>query len=84
MNYGYVNRTLGTDGSEVDIFVGSANNGLVGMILTRDHRKNDREAKLLYHCLPEEVYLAHGFLNFDQRFMDGRLVMRHPMHELWV
>ena len=84
MDYGYVNRTLGSDGNELDIFVGSAPNGLVGLILTHDYRKHDREAKLLYNCKPEEVYLANGFLNFDPELMDGRLVMRRPMQELWT
>ena len=84
MNYGYINGTLSTDGEGVDLFVGSATSGLVGLILTRDFRKDDREAKLLYHCTPAEVYTAHGFLNYDRARMEGTLVMRQPMHSLWA
>ena len=83
MNYGYVNDTLGTDGQEVDIFVGSVRNGLVGLLVTSDHRRGDREVKLLYGCTPEEIYLANGFINFDRRLLEGRLVLRRPMHTLW-
>lgn len=83
INYGYINRTESTDGEEVDVFVGSAQNGLVGLLITTDHRKGDREIKLLYNCAPEEIYLCHGFINFDRRLMEGTLVLRQPMHTLW-
>lgn len=83
LDYGYVNGTTSTDGDEVDVFVGSAETGLVGLILTTDHRRGDREAKLLYGCTPEEVYLVNGFINFDRTKMEGVLVLRRPLHELW-
>jgi inorganic pyrophosphatase len=83
LDYGFVNDTVGTDGHAVDVFVGSAENGLVGLLLTTDYRRGDREAKLLYRCTPEEIYLAHGFVNFDRTKMEGTLVLRRPMHTLW-
>ncbi len=83
MDYGYVNGTTSGDGHEVDVFVGSAANGLVGALLTTDHRRGDREFKLLYRCTPGEVYLANGFINFDRTLMEGLLVLRRPMHALW-
>lgn len=83
MPYGFVNGTTSSDGQEVDVFVGSAESGLVGLILTQDYRRRDREMKLLYHCGPEDVYMAHGFINFDQRLMAGTLVLRYPMQDLW-
>lgn len=83
IDYGYVNGTVGTDGEEVDLFRGSARNGLVALIFTRDYRRGDRECKLIYDCTPEEVYLVNGFINYDPTLMEGRLVMRRPMHELW-
>jgi inorganic pyrophosphatase len=83
MNYGYVNDTASTDGHEVDVFIGSAANGLVGLLMTTDHRRGDREIKLLYNCTPEEIYLANGFINFDRTRMEGVLVLRRPMRELW-
>ncbi len=83
INYGYVNGTSGSDGDEVDIFVGAANNGLVAAIFTTDFRKNDRELKLIYDCFPVEIYLVNGFINFDRDLMEGILVLRRPMLELW-
>jgi inorganic pyrophosphatase len=83
LDYGYINDTTSGDGDEVDVFVGSAKNGLVGLLLTTDHRRGDHEMKLLYGCTPEEIYLAHGFMNFDRRLMEGVLVLRLPMRDLW-
>ena len=83
IDYGFVNGTLGTDGNELDIFVGSEETGLVGAILTTDRIKKDRECKLLYNCSPEEVYLINGFINFDREKMWGALVMRVEMSDLW-
>lgn len=83
IDYGYVNETQGGDGSELDIFVGSADNGLVAVILTTDRRKRDRECKLILNCSPEEIYLINGFINFDRDLMTGTIVMRTLMRELW-
>ena len=83
INYGYVNNTTSTDGDEVDVFVGTAQSGLVGLLMTMDYGRGDREIKLLYNCTPEEIYLANGFINFDRRRMEGTLVLRHPMQTLW-
>ena len=82
LDYGYVNATSSTDGEEVDVFVGSARNGLVALLVTSDFRKGDREVKLLYNCTPEEIYLANGFINFDRTLMEGTLVLRRPMRAL--
>ncbi len=83
IDYGYVNETQGGDGEELDIFVGSADNGLVAVILTTDRRKRDRECKLILNCSPEEIYLINGFINFDRDLMTGTIVMRTLMRELW-
>ena len=83
LDYGSVNDTLGTDGDALDVFVGSGTTGLVGALLTTDHRQRDREAKLLYDCTPAEVYTAHGFINYDRTLLEGVLVLRRPMPPLW-
>lgn len=87
LDYGFVPGTLSTDGEGIDAFVGTAREeagaNLVGAILTQDHRQGKREAKLLWRCTPEEIYRAHGFLNFDQRLLEGVLALRAPMPELW-
>ncbi len=84
IDYGFVPDTVASDGHAVDIFVGTARNGLVAVILTVDYRKGDREFKLLYNCTPQEIYLVNGFINFDRRLMRGELVLRRPMEELWA
>lgn len=83
LDYGYVNGVRGEDGDELDVFVGTADTGLVAYERTVDHRKGDTELKLLYNCSPAEIYLVHGFLNFDPSLMQGKLVLRRPMAELW-
>lgn len=84
IDYGYVNETLGPDGVEVDIFVGTGNTKLVALLMTDDYRRFDREVKLLYNCTPEEIYLVNGFINYNPDLMQGVLAMRRPMHELWA
>ena len=84
IDYGYINDTVGTDGEEVDVFVGNVPTKLVAVIVTADTVRQDREFKLLYNCSPEEVYLVHGFINYMPELLSGRLVMRRPMHELWA
>ena len=83
LDYGFVPGTRGTDGDAVDAFRGTGDAGLVGLILTTDHRKGDREAKLLVDCTPPEIYTAHGFINYDRTLLEGLLVLRAPMHTLW-
>lgn len=86
LDYGFVNGTTSADGEEVDVFVGTApadRIGLNGLIVTTDRRKGDQEAKLLFRCDPTEVYLVNGFINFDRRLMEGTLILRQPLAELW-
>jgi inorganic pyrophosphatase len=83
VDYGFLNETQASDGEPVDCFVGTGSSGLAGAILTTDHRRSDREVKLLYDCTPVEVYTAHGFINYDRTLLTGLLVMRRPMRTLW-
>ncbi len=83
IDYGSIDGTIGTDRVEVDVFVGTATNGLVGLIATDDLRRGDREVKFLLNCSPEEIYLANGFINFDPSLMQGLLVLRRPLATLW-
>jgi inorganic pyrophosphatase len=82
LDYGFVNDTLGTDGDALDVFVGQGTTGLVGALLTTDHRRQDREVKLLYDCTPEDVYTAHGFINYDRTLLEGVLVLRRDLSTL--
>lgn len=83
LDYGFIPGTTGTDGDPVDVFLGSDDTGLVGLILTTDYRQGDREVKLLVDCTPAEIYMAHGFINYDRTLLEGVLVLRTPMPTLW-
>lgn len=83
IDYGYINATEAPDGDGIDVFVGTAQTGLVGVLRTTDHRKGDQEFKLIYNCSAAEVYLVNGFINFDPTLMSGELLMRQPMEQLW-
>ena len=88
IDYGFVNGTTSSDGHEVDVFVGtaaprSAADGLVGAIYTTDRRKGDRECKFLWNCTPAEIYLVNGFINYDRTLMEGTLMLRRVMRDLW-
>lgn len=83
IDYGFVNGTDTVDGAEMDVFKGTADNGLVAAIFTEDRRKGDLEAKLIVDCSPREIYLVNGFINFAPDLMRGRLLMRRPMKSLW-
>lgn len=82
IDYGYVNDTVGADGHELDIFVGSSSTGLVGTMVTVDFRKRDTEYKLIYNSRAEEVYLINGFINFDRELMEGVLILRWDMEKI--
>jgi len=83
MDYGFICNTTSSDHAEVDVFVGSGKDCLVGMIVTNDYRQGDQEIKFLWRCLPFEIYLAYGFINFDRSKLKGKLILRFPMQTLW-
>lgn len=83
MDYGFICDTISSDGVEVDVFVGSGEPRLVGLIATCDTRKKGREIKFLWRCLPTEIYIALGFINFDRSRLKGRLILRFPMKLIW-
>lgn len=74
LDYGYIPGTIGGDGAEVDVFVGTASTGLVGILQTHDARKGDDEIKLLWQMTPAEVEAVVAFLL--QGDMHGTLVLR--------
>ena len=63
VDYGYLEQTIGGDSAEIDIFIGSAHSGLVGLLSTRDAAKDDRETKLLWNLTDEEIETIVSFLN---------------------
>jgi inorganic pyrophosphatase len=63
LDYGYLEHTIGGDGAEIDIFIGSGELGLVGLLETDDEDKNDHETKLLWNCTDDEIETVLTFLN---------------------
>ena len=63
IDYGYLEQTIGGDGAEIDIFVGSVESGLIGLLSTHDTAKEDRETKLLWNLSDEETETVVSFLN---------------------
>jgi inorganic pyrophosphatase len=62
LDYGYIPGTIGGDGAEVDVFVGSGATGLTAALITHDQRKGDRELKLLWNTTAAEISVAYAFL----------------------
>jgi inorganic pyrophosphatase len=60
LDYGYIAGTIGGDHREVDVFRGSAENGLVAALVVRHDRHE--EIKLLWNTTPAEIQAAHDFL----------------------
>jgi inorganic pyrophosphatase len=63
LDYGFIPGTVGGDGKEVDVFCGSANNGLTAALLVRHDRQDD--IKLLWNPTEDEIHVAHEFLVDD-------------------
>jgi inorganic pyrophosphatase len=86
LDYGFIPGTRArADDEPVDCFRGSAPErlGLVGLLVTEDHRQGKREFNLLYGTTPAEVYCAHGFLGFAPRLLESAVALRHPMPHWW-
>jgi len=76
VDYGYVPGVLGWDGADQDIFVGDPNGSLVGIVLTADFFKGDREFKLLWGLSKAQVQTVYDFFNSEPLIMTGMLLLR--------
>ncbi len=65
LDYGYIPGTVGGDGAEVDVFVGSSDSGLTAALITHDLGKGDRELKLLWNTSKAGIAAALAFLQRD-------------------
>jgi inorganic pyrophosphatase len=63
VDYGYIPETVGGDGREVDVFCGTACNGLTAAFLVR--HGDVEEVKLLWNASAEEMRAAYDFLAED-------------------
>lgn len=64
LDYGYLAQTQGTDGAEIDVWVGTlAEKTLVGVLVSVDLGKRDSEIKLLLGCRAAEIEQILVFMN---------------------
>lgn len=64
VDYGYLNDTMSSDQSPIDVFRGSEKSSLVQAIaVSADILKKDCEVKLLVGCSEEEIHDILKFLN---------------------
>ncbi|MDP3488475.1 MAG: hypothetical protein Q8S19_11200 [Bacillota bacterium] len=76
VDYGYLPEIMGWDDMEQDIFVGNPEGPLVGIVLTADFHKGDREFKLLWGLTKDQVATIHAFFNKEPELMIGLLIER--------
>ncbi len=78
VDYGSIPGTVGADGAEIDIFVGTSSTGLTGVLRTRDDLKNDREIKLLWNVSEIDVSIIVEFLR--RGGLSVRVQLREPQN----
>ncbi len=60
LDYGFLKGTVSSDGSGIDVWVGSSDNKIVtGIISSVDFIKRDSEIKILYACTSKEIELIY-------------------------
>lgn len=67
VDYGYLDNTQSSDGEGIDIWIGTNNCGINGIICTCDSFQKDSEIKILYKCTDEEIEQIFKFTNERQK-----------------
>lgn len=75
VGYGYLKNTKSMDGGGIDVWVGSGEKRVVGIICTVDLLKRDSEIKILIGCDEKESAYIYKFHN-DSQYMKGILLRR--------
>jgi len=79
MDYGYLEGTKAMDGGGIDLWLGSGERRVNGVICTVDIMKRDSEIKLMIGCTEAEMQTALALHN-DSEYMKG-LLIRRPREE---
>ena len=66
VDYGYLAGTTAADGGGIDVWVGSEDTGVVGIITTIDLLKRDAEIKILIGCTAAEIDAILAFFQTTQ------------------
>lgn len=75
VGYGYLKDTQAMDGGGIDVWVGSGEQTVVGIICTVDLLKRDSEIKILIGCNQKEIDYIYNFHN-DSQYMKGIMIRR--------
>ena len=79
LDYGYLTNTRGTDGAEIDVWLGSLSaRQVTAIVATVDPLKGDMEIKLLVGCTEAEAMQALAMHNRGEQA--GVLVRRPTSH----
>ena len=69
-DYGYLEGTSASDGSGIDVWIGSLGRApLTGILCTYDRFKRDAELKLLLGCAPDDVKTILAFHDTNMRVL---------------
>ncbi|MDE7296795.1 MAG: inorganic pyrophosphatase [Clostridia bacterium] len=75
VDYGYLQNTTSMDGAGIDVWVGTGDKKVVGIVCTVDLMKRDSEIKILIGCNEEEIAYIEKFHN-ESQYMKGMLIRR--------
>lgn len=75
VSYGYLKDTTSSDGAGIDVWLGSGEPQLVGIVCTADLVKRDSEIKILIGCTEEEIAYIDRFHN-ESESMKGIVIRR--------
>jgi inorganic pyrophosphatase len=77
LDYGYLEGTTSSDGTEIDVWLGSeADHALRGVLLSADLVKHDAEIKLLLGCTEQDIELIADFMRSEN---SGLLVVKRSV-----
>jgi inorganic pyrophosphatase len=75
LDYGYLKGTVGGDGNEIDVWLGTADHRqLTAIACTVDSLKKDAEIKLIIGCTDTEIGIIEDCHN--NNFMSGIIIKR--------
>lgn len=75
LDYGYLRGTSSSDGGGIDVWRGTADTGVVAIMVTVDMVKRDSEIKIVLNCTEEEIKIVSHCHN-NSEFMKGILIRR--------
>jgi inorganic pyrophosphatase len=63
VDYGYLKDTSSSDGNEIDVWKGSGQQKINGILCTVDPVKKDIETKIIMNCTDKEIELIYKIMN---------------------